>query len=216
MDAVTLERVQTARGELVLRNRNGLFEIISNGTFLMDSSDGRSERLLVRAGLDAVGRPASMLIGGLGVGFSLVEAVASDRLQSITVVEIEPAIVSWHESYLSHISGTALRDPRTTIVVADLLDFLRTAPAYDVICVDIDNGPQWTVTESNAELYDAPGLQLLASRLTQRGVLAVWSAHASEAFAQRLETEVGLVAVHTVDVPRGEPDVVYVACPDVR
>lgn len=216
MGAVTLERVQTARGELVLRNRNGLFEIISNGTFLMDSSDGRSERLLVRAALDAVGRPASMLIGGLGVGFSLVEAVASDRPQSFTVVEIEPAIVSWHESHLSHISGAAVRDPRTTIVVADLLDFLRTAPPYDVICVDIDNGPQWTVTASNAELYDAPGLKLLASRLTPHGVLAVWSAHASEAFAQRLETEVGPVAVHTVDVPRGEPDVVYVAGPDVR
>lgn len=208
---MTLERVRTPRGELVLREHNGHFEIISNGTFLMNTVDGRSERLLVRAALAGTTGPVSMLIGGLGVGFSLVEALACDRVSAATVVEIEPAIVDWHGSHLAALSGNALRDPRVTVEIADLMDYLATSPSYHAICLDIDNGPQWTVTESNARLYDVTGLELLASRLKPRGVLAVWSAHASQVFAERLETVIGPVSVYTVEVPRGEPDVVYVA-----
>jgi len=88
-----VERVTTPRGELVLRQDGEHFEVISNGVFLMDTRDGRSERLLVTAALAAHPEPRSLLIGGLGVGFSLAAAVADSRLREITVVEIEPVLI---------------------------------------------------------------------------------------------------------------------------
>ncbi|NED81060.1 spermidine synthase, partial [Streptomyces sp. SID11233] len=85
-------------GEVVLRRHGDLLQIIANGTFLMDTSDGRSERLLVDAALGALdGRPApSVLVGGLGVGFSLVRAAGQERWGRIVVAEREEAIVEWH------------------------------------------------------------------------------------------------------------------------
>src|SRR3954471_20013401 len=83
--AELLERVETARGELVLRRAGEHFEVISNGVFLMDTRDGRSERMLVRAALETVPGARSMLIGGLGVGFSLLEAVSDPQLDRIDV-----------------------------------------------------------------------------------------------------------------------------------
>lgn len=96
---VTLDRREGPYGEVVLRRRGDDFEIIANGCFLMDTSDGRSERLLIDAALAALptGRTApSVLIGGLGVGFSLVRAAAEPRWGRIVVAEREQAIVDWH------------------------------------------------------------------------------------------------------------------------
>ena len=178
----------------------------------MDTRDGRSERLLVRAALDRVADAQRLLIGGLGVGFSLAEAVAEPRLTAIDVVEIEPALLRWHDGPLQAVSGTALGDPRVTVHVDDLRDHLaRPAPAYDVICVDVDNGPDWTVTEDNAGLYDDAGTAQLLRRLTPGGVLAVWSAHPVPSYEARLRRVARDVEVLTVDVSRGEPDVIYLA-----
>jgi spermidine synthase len=199
-------RSESARGELVLRKDDeGHFEVISNGVFLMDTRNGRSERLLVTAALDAHPAPRSLLIGGLGVGFSLAAAVQDTRLERITVAEIEPTIVDWYERELG---GTAQQDPRVTIRIGDVAD---QSGSYDVICLDVDNGPDWTVTESNSSLYDDAGTALLASRLTPGGVLAVWSAHHVPSYEDLLRRYFPVVRVLTVDVPRGEPDVVYVA-----
>jgi spermidine synthase len=207
-----VERVATGRGELALRRVGDQYEIISNGVFLMDTRGGASERLLVRAALDAAPPGARLLIGGLGVGFSLDEAARSGRPGRITVVEVEPALVDWHATHLRRFSGTALADPRVEVVTADLLAWLRgTDGTYEAICLDVDNGPEWTTFEQNAVLYTDAGLALLRSRLVPGGVLAVWSAAASEAFAGRLRARLGDVAVHRVPVARGEPDVVYLA-----
>ena len=207
-----VERVATGRGELALRRVGDHYEIISNGAFLMDTRGGASERLLVRAALDAVRAGARLLIGGLGVGFSLDEAARSDRPGRITVVEVEPALVAWHASHLRRFSGTALDDPRVEVVTADLLAWLRgTDGTYEAICLDIDNGPEWTTFDQNAALYTDAGLSLLRSRLVPGGVLAVWSAAASEDFARRLRDHLGEVTVHRVPVARGQPDVVYLA-----
>ena len=189
----------------MLRRIGEHFEVISNGVFLMDTRDGRSERLLVRAALGAHPAPRSLLIGGLGVGFSLDEAVHDEQLERITVVEIEPVLVDWYERELG---GTAQHDPRVTIVIGDMAAHTGT---YDVICLDVDNGPDWTVTETNAHLYDDTGTALLASRLSPGGVLAVWSAHEVPSYEARLHGHFSEVQVLTVEVARGEPDVVYVA-----
>jgi spermidine synthase len=207
----TVERLQTPRGELVLRRRGETVEIISNGVFLMDSRDGRSERLLVRAALDRVAEPRTVLIAGLGVGFSVREALADSRVEHVVVAEIEPAIVAWHGSHLAASSAGALSDPRVEVVTADIIELMRTDPTtYDVICLDVDNGPDWTVTESNAALYSDAGTQLLASRLASRGVLSVWGAARSPAYDAVLGRHLDEVRVLSAEVARGEPDVVWV------
>ncbi|ATZ00156.1 spermidine synthase [Streptomyces cavourensis] len=214
---VTLDRREGPYGEVVLRERGEHFEIIANGCFLMDTSDGRSERLLIDAALAALpaGRTGpSVLIGGLGVGFSLVRAAGEERWGRIVVVEREQAIVDWHRrGPLDRISGAALADPRTEVLHTDLLDHLRTTTErYDVLCLDIDNGPDWTVTEENGSLYSPTGLARCLDRLTPGGVLAVWSAQPSAEFEQALRNA-GFTRVRTeeVAVARGVPDVVHLA-----
>jgi spermidine synthase len=209
----TVERLQTPRGELVLRRDGHRYEIISNGVFLMDTGDGRSERLLVRAALDARAGARRLLIGGLGVGFSLAEAVADPGLTAIMVVEREPAVIGWQRTHLSGFSGNALADPRVTVVEADLVDWLDTptTTGFDAVCLDIDNGPEWTVTDGNTHLYTDAGLSAVRRVLSPTGVLAVWSAAAAPTFEARLRTFFTEVRVHDIEVPRGEPDRVYLA-----
>ncbi|MER5784450.1 spermidine synthase [Streptomyces mobaraensis] len=238
----TLDRRDGPHGEVILRRRGPaagappVYEIIANGCFLMDTSDGRSERLLVDAALRALptGRPEpAVLIGGLGVGFSLAHAAAEPRWGRITVVERERAVIDWHrEGPLSAVSGAALADPRVRIEEADLLAYLdapvpapaaspdtpapapapASVPDYDAICLDIDNGPDWTVTEDNKGLYSPTGLAACRARLRPGGVLAVWSAQPSERFEEALRNA-GFAGVTTEEiiVARGVPDVVHLA-----
>lgn len=211
-EAITIDRAPGVGGELALRRAGEHFEIISNGVFLMDTRNGESERLLVRAALDSLPAPASVLIGGLGVGFSLAEAAASPAVTAVTVIERESAVIAWHATHLRPYSAGALRDPRVRLEHADLLSWLpRPGPRFDAICLDIDNGPEWTVTAGNAALYRPAGLELVAGRLTARGTLAVWSASASPAFERLLRARFAHVTVRRIPVPRGEPDVVYLA-----
>lgn len=230
---VTLDRREGPYGEVVLRRRGAgdpgpgpgttqpVFEIIANGCFLMDTSDGRSERLLIRAALNALpaGRQApALLIGGLGVGFSLAEAAAEPRWGRIAVVEREEAVIDWHRTGpLGRISAAALADPRTEVIRADLVAHLHSGTTaepepYDALCLDIDNGPDWTVTEDNDGLYSPAGLAACRTRLAPGGVLAVWSAQPSSAFEEALRNA-GFTGVRTeeISVARGVPDVVHLA-----
>ncbi|MFI0984512.1 spermidine synthase [Streptomyces exfoliatus] len=217
-ETVTLDRREGPYGEVVLRRRDERYEIIANGTFLMDTSDGRSERLLIDAALAALPEQtragASVLVGGLGVGFSLAHAAAEPRWGRIAVAEREGAIIDWHrQGPLASISGRALADPRTVILHTDLVEYLRTSSdTYDALCLDIDNGPDWTVTEDNESLYSAEGLATCAARLNPGGVLAVWSAQPSGDFEESLRNA-GFSAVRTEEIPvaRGVPDVVHLA-----
>ncbi|MBV2156085.1 spermidine synthase [Kitasatospora sp. SUK 42] len=227
-DVVTLDRREGPFGEVVLRQRGRHYEIIANGCFLMDTADGRSERLLIQAALDelertggagATGSPGrsgpSVLIGGLGVGFSLAYAAAEPRWGRIAIVERESAIIDWHRSGpLGAFSGGALDDERVEVLHTDLLEYLAAADGerYDALCLDIDNGPDWTVTESNDGLYGADGLAVLWHRLQPGGVLAVWSAQPSAAFEEALRVAgFADVVTHAVPVSRGVPDVVHLA-----
>ncbi|MFI6942328.1 spermidine synthase [Streptomyces sp. NPDC050418] len=238
---LVLDRRTGPHGEVVLRRHGDLLQIIANGTFLMDTSDGRSERLLVDAARDALppGRERpSVLIGGLGVGFSLAHAAADPRWGRIDVVEREEAIIEWHENGpLREISGEALRDDRTRIVQADLVSYVHSgthsvirgathsgtpaaAPSgtsaanerYDALCLDIDNGPDWTVTEGNLSLYSPQGLAACREMLNSGGVLAIWSAQPSAVFEESLRNA-GFSNVRTEEIPvvRGVPDVVHLA-----
>jgi predicted membrane-bound spermidine synthase len=233
---VVLDRRDGPYGEVVLRRRAedpAIYEIIANGCFLMDTSDGRSERLLVDAALDALGtspkqlgtpsahtdNPAPcLLIGGLGVGFSLARAVAEPRWGRITVVEREAAIVDWHrDGPLAAFSAHALGDPRVRMVRDDLVAYVHraadtAADRYDALCLDIDNGPDWTVTENNGSLYSPSGLTACRELLNPGGVLAVWSARPSAEFEAALRGA-EFATVRTIEVPvtRGVPDAVHLA-----
>jgi spermidine synthase len=186
----------------------------------MDSSDGRSERLLISAALDLLEQPhgASLLIGGLGIGFSLAQASADPRPGQICVVERERAVIDWHTrgtEPLRRFAGTGHDDPRARIVHADLLQHLRTTnDRYDVLCLDIDNGPGWTMTDDNHGVYQPAGLAVLERALTGRGVLAVWSSARAPEFTGTLASRFARVVVMEVPVlagRRGEPDLVILA-----
>ncbi|GGW87189.1 spermidine synthase [Streptomyces malachitofuscus] len=211
-----LDRREGPYGEVVLRRHGGLLQIIANGCFLMDTSDGRSERRLVDAALTALDERTAhprVLIGGLGVGFSLAHAAGQSRWGGITVVEREPAIIEWHRAGpLTGLSARALADPRTKIVEADLVRYVNeTSDTFDALCLDIDNGPDWTVTEDNEGLYSPAGLAACARVLKPGGVLAVWSAKPSPEFEGTLRNA-GFRQVRTeeITVARGVPDVVHI------
>jgi spermidine synthase len=206
---------RAGQGELALRAVGDHYEIISNGVFLMDTRNGYSERLLVQLALRERRLGSRLLIGGLGVGFSLAEALRSDLVERATVVEIEPQIIEWNRTWLASFSGSALADPRVEIVNDDLTAWLeREGTPFDAICLDIDNGPAWTVTEANGRLYSNEGLALLRRRLGPGGTLTVWSAAEARGFQTRLQLAFEKVEAVAVPVPRGEPDVVYVASRD--
>ena len=132
------------------------------------------------------------------------------------VVERESAVIEWNHGFLRSFHANALADPRVTCVHADFLVWLSQTPdRFGAICLDLDNGPEWTVTDDNAPLYTNPGLTSLANRLMPGGVLAIWSAAASEPFADRLRAHFPHVDTLPVPVPVGEPDVIYLAYPAV-
>jgi spermidine synthase len=207
---VVLDRVNGLCGELVLRRLGADFEIIANGVFLMDTRNGESERLMVAATAERMPAGGALLVGGLGVGFSLRAALDHPRVGDVVVVEREHAVIEWNRGPLRERHRDALADPRVRCVAADLLDWLpASGERFAGLCLDIDNGPDWTVTEGNAALYGDAGLDMLGDALVPGGVLAVWSAGASEPFERRLATRFGPVEAVAVPVPRGQPDVVY-------
>jgi spermidine synthase len=210
--ATVLARTDGHCGELVLRGDGVHFEVIANGMFLMDTRGGASERLLVDAAADRMPAGGHVLIGGLGVGFSLAAAVEHPRVGRVTVVEREPAVIEWARGPLAHVHGHALSHERVRCVEADLADYLRTTvDRFDAICLDVDNGPEWTVTEGNRGLYEDAGLDAITARLAPGGVLSTWSATAAPVFAERLRARFAEVEALAVPVPRGEPDTVFVA-----
>ncbi|CAM4513849.1 MULTISPECIES: spermine/spermidine synthase domain-containing protein [Paenibacillus] len=208
--AEIIERASTPRGEIQLQRRGEFYEIISNGTFLMATYNGESERLLVRRALEQAKAPGKVLIGGLGVGFSLQEALSDPRVREVTVVEIETKVIEWNRTVLAPVSDYALRHPKTRLVHADLIAWIReTDETFDLICLDIDNGPDWKVFDGNASLYDNRGLQALGARINPDGCITFWSATPSPEFAGRLNAFFGNVEIRKVPQSHRDPDYVF-------
>jgi spermidine synthase len=207
-----IERLAGCCGELVLLRGGGHHEIVANGVFLMDTRGGTSERLHVTAAADRMPPPGRMLIGGLGVGFSLAAALGHPGVSEVHVVEREAAVLRWNRGPLAATNGDALGDPRVRTYETDVVQWLADAPAgsLDAICLDVDNGPEWLVTPGNAWLYADDGLRAATRVLSPGGVLAIWGAAPMPAFVARMEEHFDDVDVTEVPAARGEPDVVVV------
>jgi spermidine synthase len=177
-------------GQLHLLRRGPDFSIQFCSDELMGSQDHLSEEALATLACERVGpERGDVLIGGLGMGFTLRAALAAwGPAARITVAELVPEVVSWARGPLAHLFGTDLRDERVSIEIADVHDLIVGADAaFDAILLDVDNGPDGFIRLENDRLYCNWGLRAAYAALRPLGVLAVWSAYADPAFARRLE-----------------------------
>lgn len=188
----TLDTAKTPDGSpLTLVRRGDELAIRASGGLLMSSRQHGSEDALAAVACQALkNRPTpSLLIGGLGMGFTLRAAL--DLLPAdarVTVAELVPALVRWNEGVLGALAGEPLSDERVEVVVADVRRVMdRQVAAFDVIALDVDNGPQALTTAANAPLYFERGLQSAKRALRAGGALIVWSAAEDPAFVRRLE-----------------------------
>ena len=154
-----------------------------------------------------------ILICGLGVGFALAEAVSQARVAQVDVVEISAEIIGWHGTHLRHLAAPAWEDGRVHVINADMVAWLaRQQGPYDVICLDIDNGPEWTVWEANQALYGDEGLRRVRDSLRPgRRDLGVERGGSARLRGERLQHHFSGVHAYRVPVSRGQPDVVYLA-----
>ena len=194
---------------LRLLRRGDEFSIrLADGNGLMGSRLSGSEEALATLALGRLGDRAAprVLIGGLGMGFTLRAAQASLGTDArLIVAEIVPEIVAWAGGPMAPVFGTCLSDPRTEVAVADVGALIRAAEcAYDAILLDVDNGPDGLTRPGNGTLYAAAGLRAARRALGPAGVLAIWSAAPDRVFARRLSEAGFEVATSTVRANRGK------------
>jgi spermidine synthase len=203
---------------LRLMQRGQEYSIMAGANELMNSRLCGSEQALAALGCDPIkDRPkAGVLIGGLGMGFTLRAAqalLAPDA--EIAVAELAPAVIAWAKGPLASLYGDSLADARVTLHEADVDDLIRSGgAAYDAILLDVDNGPRGLSRPGNDGLYSPAGLSAARHALRPGGVLAVWSAVQDTAFSRRLR-DAGLaaeeVAVRAYRPGKGARHVVWVA-----
>jgi len=176
-------------GELRLMQRGDEFAIMAGPIVLMNNRMSGSEESLATLTLERLrGRPKpTLLIGGLGMGFTLRAALANSADARLVVAELVPAIVQWARGPLAELFAGSLDAPRVAIEVGDVGALMRRSRgAFDAILLDVDNGPEGLTRDGNEGLYAAGGLGAAYSALRPGGYLAVWSAHPSPEFTRRL------------------------------
>jgi spermidine synthase len=184
-------KIPDSDGELRLMRRGTEYSIMTGAIELMNSRLSGSEEALATLSIDRLaGRPAPrLLIGGLGMGFTLRAALA--RLgpkATVDVAEISPAVIAWAGTHLAHIFEGSLQDPRVSVIEGDVGKVIGAAQGrYDAILLDVDNGPGGLDRDANDSLYAGRGLHAARRALTPGGILAVWSSGPSEAFTRRLQ-----------------------------
>lgn len=194
------------RGELRCYRHDRDFAIWIDRTELMSSRVRGSEEALAELGLaHLAGRESPrVLIGGLGMGFTLARALAVlSPGATVDVAEIVPTVVEWNRELFGHCAGHPLRDPRARVSVGDVADAIAAAKAtYDAILLDVDNGPEGLSRPANDRLYGSRGLAALHAALRPTGVLAVWSSADHDAFDARLRRAPFRVERHHVRARR--------------
>jgi spermidine synthase len=211
-------RVPGADVQLRLMQRGAEFSMMLGQNELMSSRLSGSEEALATLAcrrIEAVKSP-HLLIGGLGMGFTLRAALAvlgSDA--RIMVAELVPAVIAWARGPMADIFGDSLDDPRASIREADVVDVIRSHDAaFDAILLDVDNGPEGLIRKANDALYDLKGLKAIRRALRPGGVLAVWSSGPNPLFSKRLRAagfDVNEVAVRATTKRSGSRHVIWFA-----
>ncbi len=182
--------VRETGAELCLYRRGGEFSIRLEGRELMNSRVHGSEEALGELACERIAdRPkARVLVGGLGMGFTLAAALSKLGPDAVVVVsELVPEVVSWSRGVLGELAKHPLRDPRVTVRTIDVAQLLKQERgSYDAILLDVDNGPEALPRSGNSWLYGRAGLAAALASLRAEGLLAVWSAGPDPAFAGRL------------------------------
>lgn len=217
-----IELIDTAQipngGQLRLLRRGTDYSIQFGDDELMGSQAAKSEEALAWLAVRRMGaRRDRILIGGLGMGFTLSAALeALPANASIVVAELVPKVVTWARGQLAHLFGNTLEDPRVSIAIGDVHDVIVASPgSFDAILLDVDNGPDGFIRAENDRLYCNWGLRAAYTALRPGGVLAVWSAYEDEAFVSRLGAAGFLVDMVKVSDKAGReraPYTIWLAC----
>jgi spermidine synthase len=210
--------VPGAEVELRLKRRGTEFSMMLGSNELMNSRLSGSEEALATLACRTIERVKAphLLIGGLGMGFTLRAALAVLGPEArIMVAELVPAVIAWARGPLAGIFGDSLTDPRADVRSADVVDVIRShASVFDAILLDVDNGPEGLIRKANDALYDLRGLKAIRRALRPSGVLAVWSSGPNPAFSKRLRDAsftVNEVAVRATAKRSGARHVIWFA-----
>jgi spermidine synthase len=204
--------------ELRLMRRGKEFSIKLGSNELMNSRLSGSEEALATLAAKRIGKVAKpvILIGGLGMGFTLRAGLATFCSKAqIVVAELVPAVVAWARGPMAEIFGDSLDDPRVDIREADVAEIIRSHQSkFDAILLDVDNGPEGLTRKGNDALYSVAGLNVARTALRPGGVLAVWSSGPNPAFAKRLRGagfEVNEVNIRATGKGRGVRHMIWMA-----
>jgi spermidine synthase len=215
--------VPGAKVELRLMRRGADFSMMLGTNELMNSRLSGSEEALATLTCRRIEKVASphLLIGGLGMGFTLRAALAVLGPKArIVVAELVPAVIAWARGPMAELFAGSLDDSRASIREADVVDVIQSHPsAFDAILLDVDNGPEGLIRKANDALYDLKGLKAIHRALRPGGVLAVWSSGPNPAFTKRLGTagfEVNEVAVRATTKRSGARHLIWFATRSAR
>ncbi len=206
LESQTIDSARIAGGgEFVLAKHDEEWIVRVDGRVLMSSRMHDSEEALAEHALERCPDPETILVGGLGLGFTLRAVLdrVSERAQ-VTVAELVPELVVWNRTHLAALHEHSLDDPRCQVVVGDVFDHIKQSPkTYDVILLDVDNGPVALSSAKNQRLYSEYGVRACYRALRADGVLAVWSSGPNARFERRVAAAGFNVEVLRVAARRG-------------
>jgi spermidine synthase len=195
---------------MMLYRRDHEYEICTGGLLLMSNQAYGSEEALATIGCRGLEGERTVLVGGLGLGYTLRATLDMlDEGATVVLAELLPAIVEWNREMLGHLADHPLTDPRVEMAIGDVAETIRRSEGrFDAMLLDVDNGPKAFTQSSNASLYGDQGLAEMFAALKPGGVLAVWSAWADRKFEHRLKYTGFLTEVHKVParLKKGGPE----------
>lgn len=203
---VEVDRTGTPDGTpLVLARRGDEWEVRAGRATLMTSRSHGSEEDLVRLAFAICPGARTALVGGLGLGYSLRAAL--DLLPPagrVVVAELSEALVGWNRTHVAFLAGRPLDDPRAEIHQGDVRERIEGArETWDVVALDVDNGPSAFVQDANVRLYGPRGVAACHAALRPGGALTVWSLAPDEAYLRRLRQAGFEAAVRSVRARAG-------------
>ncbi|MBN1574382.1 MAG: spermidine synthase [Deltaproteobacteria bacterium] len=197
------------------------FELLVGGHYVMAATDGPSERILASEAVKIAPKREGLtaLVGGLGLGLTLNEILKEKAISEVWVSEIEEAVIRWNRTHLRHFNGGALFDRRVRVHHGDVMELMeKRRRFFDLILMDVDNGPSFLILEGNGYLYTVSGMKKIRRALKRGGVFALWSHRPDEEIEVVLDELFGGFKVRLFEDPniREElpPTAIYTAVRD--